>query len=67
MQRCDNCDQPIFPGDLYTLVVEVRRTRFLKWLWVQKEHEHPGCPGPEDEPDVKPNFKTDWANLPLAA
>ncbi len=55
MHRCDNCDQPIFPGDLYSVVVEVRTRMLFKWLWVRKEHESPKCPYPEDEPDEERN------------
>ena len=65
---CDNCDTRIFPGDTYSVIVKVYVTLFHRWLYVRKEHEHPGCPYDPRDPDeiVDRNWKQD-NELPLAA
>lgn len=67
MHRCDVCGEFIFPGDIYYLIVEVRKTGPYSYLWVKKEHESPCCPFPYDDRDNEELKFLQPYQLPLAA
>lgn len=68
MHYCANCDNQIFPGDIYYILVEIRTVGTHKWLEVRKEHVHPSCPyDPEDEPSEYTFYNSNVYEFRLAA
>jgi hypothetical protein len=64
---CDNCDNLIFPNDLYNVTVEIRGQGKTAWLFVRKEHEHPACPYPDGDEGPAYCTTTETVHLRLAA
>lgn len=67
IHRCDNCEHPIFPGDLYDVVVSIITNGPYKYLYIRKEHVHPYCPDPDDDWREWEELFEDHCELPLAA
>lgn len=51
--RCDFCDEPIFPGDVYLLKISAIRSGKYRCLRVEKEHVNPLCPPDDHEGEVE--------------
>jgi len=63
---CDNCDMPIFPGDIYNLQVSAIRNGSYRCLRVNKEHVSPLCP-PDDRDEETEFVRSPAFILALAA
>lgn len=47
---CDTCEHLICPTDLYEVTVSLTENGSHTYLYVRKEHVHPGCPyDPSDQ------------------